>query len=65
MREFMFEAQIPEKMLGSFSALTSYMPRIHSNYYIHTQMLLYYFFVEMVPAIASLNTNDIMTGLVH
>jgi hypothetical protein len=28
-------------------------------------MLLYYFFTELIPAIAALNTHDILVNVIH
>lgn len=64
-REFLFSAQLPENMLGSFSLLVSSMRRMHNNYYVHCQILIYYFFLELLPVIASLNPKDRVFALVH
>jgi hypothetical protein len=64
MRSVFRVSRTTDEISGSFSAIVSYMPRIHSNYYVHSQILIYYFFSEILPALEAINTNNILVDLV-
>ena len=51
--------------MASFSALTSYMPRLHKNYYLHSQLLIYYFFCMCLPAVEEKNAHEVLIKLVY
>ena len=51
MRELLFKARLPDGLLGSFSAVVQYMTKLHMNYYVHSQIIIYYFFCEVIPYI--------------